>query len=197
MTGNSKSEARVGNPLRQRHTAESTPLIDDFLPDRDFSEVHSITVNTVAPDGYSKMLQTNLNGSRLIRLLFRLRGMPTSFNTIENLHSLGFVKLAERLGSEVVFGMVTDSPFFQSCRTDITPQDFVKAVGPEVIRAAINFRMIQTDTSNVMVNTETRVKCGSRRMRDKFKFYWFVVKPFSVFIRRLMLRQIKKNIEAG
>ncbi|HZG01135.1 MAG TPA: hypothetical protein VEY71_09035 [Chitinophagales bacterium] len=197
MTGNSKSEARIGDAGTQQHTAESAPLIDNFLPDFDFFETHSITVNTSTRDGYTRMLQTDLNGSRLIRLLFRLRGMPKSFNTIENLHSLGFVKLAERHGSEIVFGMVTDSPFFQSCRTGITAQDFVNAIGPDVIRAAINFRIINTGSADVMVTTETRVQCGSNKMRDKFKFYWFVVKPFSKFIRRLMLRQIKKHIEAG
>jgi hypothetical protein len=121
--------------------------------------------------------------------------MPLCFNTIENLRQLGFVKLAEQPGSEILYGIVTNSPIFQSIRENFTPEIFVNAAEPDTIRAVINFYVAPDGSGRTAVSTETRVACGSARMKSKFRFYWFMVKPFSKFIRRLMLRRIKSHVE--
>src|SRR5215213_4270974 len=96
-------------------------LIDKYLSTYDFNEFHYIKVNAPKTGIYERMLNCDINRSFLIRLLFRLRGMPGHLNTIEHLTKLGFIKLAEDPGREIVYGIVTDSPVFHSCQTDLSP----------------------------------------------------------------------------
>ena len=53
-----------------------TMLIDKYLSVYDFNEFHSIKVNALSNGMYHKMLSCDMSQSFLVRLLFRLRGMP-------------------------------------------------------------------------------------------------------------------------
>ena len=48
------------------------------------------------------------------------------------------------------------------------------------------------DNGQTILSTETRVTCGDSRSRQKFRAYWFFVRPFSGLIRRLMLKNVRK-----
>lgn len=169
-------------------------LIDKYLSAYDFTEFHSIKVKASGNDLYNKMLSCDFSRSFLIRLLFGLRGMPKHIYTIEHLTNMGFVKLGEQPGKEIVYGIVTTSSTFNCCLSNVTPASFIQNTNVSIIKAAINFQLEELNNSTHLISTETRVWCGSRAMRKKFRLYWFFVKPFSQLIRKSMLKQIKRQI---
>ncbi|HEY0741832.1 MAG TPA: hypothetical protein VGD40_10230, partial [Chryseosolibacter sp.] len=66
-------------------------LIDKYLPAFHFSEKHSINILSDAQTISSVMEQYDLGQSRLIRLLFWLRGMPSSNISMKSLTKGGFI----------------------------------------------------------------------------------------------------------
>lgn len=169
-------------------------LIDKYLSAYDFNEFHSIKVIASAEGIYDKMLSCDISRSFLIRFLFRLRGMPKHLYTINHLTSMGFVKLDEQPGKEIVYGIVTTSPTFNCCLSNISPASFIQNTNDSIIKAAINFQLHKEGNSNHIISTETRVWCSSSAMRKRFRLYWLFVKPFSQVIRRAMLKQMKLQI---
>lgn len=169
-------------------------LIDKYLSAYDFNEFHSIKVNASANGIYDKMLSCDVSRSFLIRALFRLRGMPKHLYTIEHLTSTGFVKLDEQPGKEIVYGIITTSPTFNCCLSNVTPASFIQNTNASIIKAVINFQLQEASNSTNIISTETRVWCSCKAMKSKFRLYWFFVKPFSQIIRRTMLKQMKVQI---
>ncbi len=169
-------------------------LINKYLPAYQFSEFHSVSVHGFFNGIYQVMLQTDFSTNTLIKLLFRLRGMPTESFTIERLTELGFIKLHEEPGKEIIYGMVTDSPMFNTCQPISSPIEFIQDSDPAIIKAVINFKLQEVSNSRHIISTETRIWCGSKAMKSKFKYYWFFVKPFSQLIRKSMLRQLTHQI---
>ncbi|RYY47378.1 MAG: hypothetical protein EOO06_12575 [Chitinophagaceae bacterium] len=169
-------------------------LIDKYLPSYHFNEHHFIEVNGFISGIYEKMLHCNFSNSSLIKFLFRLRGMPKEVYSIEHLTSMGFIKLDEEWGKEIVFGLVTDNPMFNTCQSNISSKAFLQKTDGNIIKAVINFKLKDKSNSQHIISTETRVWCGSKAMKSKFRYYWFFIKPFSQLIRKSMLKQMKKQI---
>jgi hypothetical protein len=169
-------------------------LIDKYLSAYHFSEFHSIEITGFIDDIYGKMLQCDFSSSTLIKFLFRLRGTRKEVYTIEHLTKIGFIKLEEEPGKEIIFGLVTTNPMFNTCQSDITSTEFVQKSDDTIIKAVINFRLQHKGNSQHIISTETRVWCGSKRLESKFGGYWFFVKPFSQLIRRSMLKQMKHQL---
>jgi|SRR5579875_3140600 len=169
-------------------------LIDKYLSAYDFNEFHSIKVNAPANGIYEKMLSCDISRSFLVRFLFLLRGMPKHLYTIGHLTNMGFIKLDEQPGKEIVYGIVTTSPTFNCCQSNVTPASFIQNKDASVIKAVINFHLQQDSYSNHVISTETRVWCGSKALKARFSLYWFFVKPFSQLIRKAMLKEMKKQI---
>ncbi len=124
-----------------------------------------------------------------------LRGMPKEVYSIEHLTKMGFSKLEEEPGKEVLFGMVTDNPMFNTCQLNISSKEFLQKSDDTIIKAVINFKVQDVSNSRHIISTETRVWCGSKAMKSKFKYYWFFIKPFSQLIRKSMLQQLKMQIQ--
>jgi hypothetical protein len=170
-------------------------LIDKYLSAYHFNEVHSIEINGFVSGIYQKMLQCDFSSSALIKFLFRLRGMSKEVYSIEHLTKMGFIKLDEEPGREILFGMVTDNPMFNTCQLTISSKDFLQKANGNIIKAVINFTIQDKSNSQHIISTETRVWCGTKAMKSKFKFYWFFIKPFSQLIRKSMLKEMKVQIQ--
>jgi hypothetical protein len=169
-------------------------LIDKYLPFYHFREFHSIKLHGFFDGIYQSMLQTDFGNSRLIKMLFKIRGMGASTYSIGRLPDLGFIKLHEEPGKEILFGRVTDSPTFSTCQADMSAEEFIKRSGPSDIKAVISFKLQQVYNAQHIISTETRVWCGSKALKSKFGLYWFFIKPFSQLIRKSMLRQMRREI---
>jgi hypothetical protein len=139
------------------------------------------------------MLHTNLTGSNLIRLLLKLRGMPVTPLSVSDLARYGFIKLDETAGQEVIYGIATTSPTFSNCIHLHSPEHFL-SLRSGVIKSVINFRLEHTPQA-CFISTETRIWCGSEKLRKRFRLYWFIVKPFSGLIRKAMLKQMRKRLQ--
>ncbi len=167
-------------------------LIENFLPNYHYREIHSIKIVSASADIYQQMMNCDLRQSLIIKFLFRIRGIPAELSTIKDITRLGFIQLDEKQGEEILYGMVTNSPTFSGCEMIKSSSEFINQENDSIIKAVINFRVC-SELPNHLISTETRVWCGSR-MRKGFRLYWFFVKPFSQIIRRLMLYQMKKQL---
>jgi hypothetical protein len=121
--------------------------------------------------------------------------MPKDLTTIHDISRLGFVKLDEISGEEIVFGMITNSPTFSGCVKHVSSTQFVNDNHDNIIKAVINFSVKRESNIHHKVSTETRIWCGSKKLKSRFRIYWFFVKHFSQLIRKQMLKQMKKEIE--
>lgn len=169
-------------------------LIDQWLPGYDFRESHEIRVRAPAATALRAVRELDLARSPVVRLLFRLRGMPGSTLTVRGMEEKGFVVLDEAPDREFVLGLIgrfwTPGGDLQS----FAPDEFTRHDTPGYARAAWNFR-VEPAPGGCRLGTETRIACNDPRSRRKFAIYWFVVRPFSGLIRREMLRLARGSAE--
>lgn len=170
-------------------------LIEKYLPHYHFREMHSIKITSTSEDLFDRMKHCDLSQYFLVKFLFRIRGIRGELATINDITRLGFTKLDE-MDQEVVYGILSNSPTFNGCKKITLPSEFIELNDANLIKAVINFNVKTTASAvNYKVSTETRVWCGSHKMKRKFAVYWFFVQPFSRMIRQLMLRQLRKQLE--
>lgn len=72
------------------------------------------------------MLDRDLRGDAVVTFLFWLTGNPKRAYTIEGLTKMGFIKLEENPGDEIVFGIVTESAMFNGCVSISSPSLFIE-----------------------------------------------------------------------
>ena len=176
--------------------------IDSFAPNPDAVETHSVVINASAETVYHALWTANLGGSLIIKLLLGLRSLPGFVSrgfrelppnqevTLQTLIDSGFGVLANE-PEEIVLGVTGRfwrpvgnlSPFRREDFDGPVPEGFAHAVW--------NFSIREVSVGGTVLSTETRVVCGDRASRRKFRLYWFLVRPFSGLIRLLMLRAVK------
>jgi hypothetical protein len=153
-------------------------LIDDVLPRYDAHEVHSVVLRLPPDAAIARALSAPIAADRVVRILFRLRGLRGEGTIQEALTRLGLRPLATREG-EIVFG-AAGTPWRPGGR--ISP--FASA-GPGQVRLVTDFR-----SDGERLTTETRIEAMDDAARRAFLRYWRIVGPFSAVIRQRWLRQI-------
>jgi hypothetical protein len=170
-------------------------MLDHFMPDFDFGNRHAIVVPASRTRVYAALDRYRLGDSRVVRVLFRLRGLAAPGTFRKSLASIGFVILDEKPGDEVVFGTIAgfgrNSPLLAPARSP-DPADFAKARPDRSVKIAANFRLEALSNERTLLTTETRVKPTDRTAYALFALYWTAIKPFSGLIRRIMLRGIRR-----
>ncbi|MFN2427996.1 MAG: hypothetical protein ABR587_16285, partial [Candidatus Binatia bacterium] len=179
-------------------------LIDEFAPEFDVEETHRLEIAASASAVYAALWTTDLGGSRIVRGLMTLRSLPKMLFgagakkenaapvafTLETLITAGFGKLAEDEGREVVLGV--NGRFWRPV-DNLLPfrrEDFARPVPVGTARAVWNFHVTGISPHRTLLTTQTRVLCGDATSRLKFRAYWVFVRPFSGWIRMVMLRAI-------
>jgi hypothetical protein len=171
-------------------------LIDDFLPVYDVTERHQVIIAGSPREVYSAVRQLDISRARITPLLFRLRGMQTPpALTLDELLKRRFILLGERVNEELLLGLI--GKFWTLCgdlrRVDVEGYRGFDEEG--YAKAAWNFSLTQRSASQVLLSTETRVRCTDERSRSRFRLYWSLIAPFSGLIRMEMLREIKRQVE--
>jgi len=126
------------------------------------------------------------------RWLERIRpgtGIP---NTRKRFGLQNFAVL-ERSSCEVAFGLAGQ---FWKLDFGLVPvlnvASFRQLAGPKLV---LSFRVISQGGSHCQLETVTRVLCSDVSSLRRMKVYWGVIRPFSGWIRRRILRQVKRTVE--
>jgi hypothetical protein len=106
------------------------------------------------------------------------------------------VLLEEREGDEILLGVIGRFWTPAGDVQRVSREEFLDFDKPGFAAAAWNFRLRPGKTGMVL-STETRVLCPTRRTRMLFGAYWTVVGPFSGLIRKEMLRLVKQEAESA
>ncbi|MDH5546627.1 MAG: hypothetical protein OEZ43_13615 [Gammaproteobacteria bacterium] len=171
----------------------SPKLLDTYMPVYQFCEYHAIAIACDKATAYQAIRTLDFSDSLTIRLLFLLRGMPTSdMRLLGFLQKVNFTLMRELPDQELLIGFkarympeivvdVDGFPLDESCP----------------IKMTWNFLVAEAEDGRVIVSTETRAWCRSRMTRMTFWPYWILVRPFSGLIRRIMLRKIRQSAQSN
>ncbi|WP_281885235.1 hypothetical protein [Paenibacillus sp. YYML68] len=169
-------------------------LIDQYLRPRHFEEIHTITIDSTPAEVYQAIKKLDFSHSKIIRFLFWLRGMPKEALKLEGFLDIGFIKLSEKVGEEIVLGEVGRPWKANGDLRELDANQFCSFNESGFVKIVWNFHVAQLN-EGTRVTTITRVYCTDRVSKRIFSFYWFFIAPFSKWIRRILLRLIKKDVE--
>lgn len=141
--------------------------LDGHLPEFDVNEVHDISLAVPPETALQRVLALPVAPDRLVRALFRIRGLDGASLPIERF-------TVEVLGLEMV---------------ERTPTVAVAAGRLGQLRVAIMFQAQSRPANGSRLVTETRVADAD----IAFRLYWLIVGPFSALIRRRWLRGVARG----
>ena len=171
-------------------------LQEKYLPQADVSRSESIEIVAPLEKVFPIVETLNFEKSKIIYWLFKLRGIPVPESlSLEGLERINFVKLETILNREIMIGLIGQFWTPTGRLKRFKPEEFVNLNQLSDAKATWNFELIQIDDSRTRLYTETRIFCPTAETKRKFKRYWKVIQPFSSWIRREILRAIKKQAE--
>ncbi|HAL57172.1 MAG TPA: hypothetical protein DCP63_12045 [Bacteroidetes bacterium] len=185
-------------------------LLNEFVPEYEFSEIHSISVKRSPADVFSSLRSLLPADVPLVGLLMFVRSLAAwilerkRFSArdeepfFDQMTRWGFVVLADDSPNEIVFGLVGRfwEPTGSICRKIDRPIDFFEFDEALWAKAGWSFRVEEVDGFSIL-RTETRVHATDPAARKRFARYWRFISPGSGIIRRAILRAAKKKAEAG
>lgn len=171
--------------------------LDDFLPTYEFSERHSLAIDAPAARIDAALRAVSISDIPVARTLWWLRrlGRRTGDPTKPFVTAFPGVVLEDVRGEGIVLGLTGQ---FWRLRGNLEPPgprtagDFLAYSRPDVCKAVIDLRVGPSSLS-----TETRVRVADAAARQKFRRYWFVIRPFSGLIRILLLQAARRRAEAA
>lgn len=169
-------------------------LIDEYLPEYDFEERHSIDIAASPDEIYRAAKQVDFGDSFIVRWLMNLRGMSTTKLTLENFSYSKFKVLGEVPGKELLIGLAGRFWTPWGDLQDVNADNFKGFDKGGYAKAVWNFS-VEKDGNLSHLSTETRIKCLDEGSRRSFGFYWTFIRPFSGLIRMEMLKTIKRHAE--
>ncbi len=174
-------------------------LIDDVLPQYDFSERHETLVPAPEEVVRRAIEEWRPDESFLWRALLRLRGLGRPAGSLrEWAEASGFLRLAED-ENEVVYGQVGRFWALDERRAMLsptTPEEFRGFSDPGSAAAVMNVRLEALAPARTRLSTETRVRALGGQARWRFRLYWLLIRPFSGLLRRSMLLGIRAKAAA-
>ncbi len=202
------STVAILRPPDERRIEEPRTRLDDFSPDFEFSERHTVRVEApkeLVWEAVKSVTADEISYFRALTWIRRLgRGGPEGIlNAPEGLPLLevatrtSFVLLAEEPGREIVVGTVVLAPKDVRYGATPTPERFRALESPGFAKATMNFLVEDRGGDACLLTTETRVHATDPDTRRRFAVYWRVIYPGSAFIRRMWLRAIRLRAEAA
>jgi len=172
--------------------------LEKFLPEFHFSEKHSILISALPSAVSAQIAVLNVSDSRIIRTLLALRGIPRKTSTgIEEWKKMGFAVLEHQPDQEIILGLIGQFWKISGKIHHCPAEEFMSFNNLDFAKAVWNFKTIPLDGNQLRLETETKIFCPDPTTRKKFGRYWFLIKPFSGFIRIEMLKIIKRKAEKG
>lgn len=166
-------------------------LINKYIPNFQFNEIHKVIVSANIEDAYRSTMELDLSKSTIIKILFRLRGLPLSKRTFSEVNNdMKFTLVEEKPHSEFLYG------FWFSNKTEWVTDlnEFQKDNLKNNAKVGWSFYFKGISDGTTEITTETRVLCLNAKSKFVFSIYWFFIKPFSGLIRIEMLKLIKNKL---
>jgi hypothetical protein len=132
-------------------------LLNHFLPDYHFSELHGVVVNASPETVFAAFMACDLTQSPLVRWLFRLRSLPRREITISNLEKIGFRFLGVDQNRELVMGLVGRFWTPSGGIVHIRAEEFLDFNANGYAKTAANFRLQPLANGWTRLTTETRI----------------------------------------
>jgi hypothetical protein len=168
-------------------------LLDKYLPHYHFSETHRILI-AAKPEAIWPFVQNlDTSSSRIVRMLYRLRGLPKSMLDKKGFEKEKFAELEVIPNDELIIGLIGQFWKVKGNLQRFSPSDFVRQSEPGFAKAVMNFKLVRESENQTWVTTDTRVQVNDRKARFRFSCYWFIIRPFSGLIRMEMLKAIKNK----
>jgi hypothetical protein len=189
-------------PAFDSHIAQKATRLDEFAPDWQFDERHTLAIAAPPERVYDAIKHVRADEITFFRLLTWIRrgGRPLPPGVLnagvdkpllDVATQSGFVFLADDPPRELVVGTVIAAP--RGTRGRLTPEVFKKPLPPGFVLATMNFVITAAGRNGSIVATETRVFANSSAVRRAFAAYWRVIYPGSAIIRRMWLRAIERR----
>ena len=169
-------------------------LIDEFLPEYDFVETHSISIDAGAADVFKAANEVDFSESFIVRWLLRLRGMSGEAVSLRNLEYSRFKILGEVVNKEVLIGLAGRFWLPWGDLQKVDASNFREFDKEGYAKAVWNFSL-ESSNGETRLTTETRIRCLDDGSRRSFGFYWTFIQPFSGLIRMEMLKTIRRRAE--
>jgi hypothetical protein len=183
---------------------DTDTLLDEFMPAYEVAERHQIHVRAPAEITLRSAMEMDLQGSRLVRAIFRTREVVLGATPdtgrrrhalLAEMQSIGWRVLAERPGREIVVGAVTQPWQPNVTFRGLSPDAFKAFHEPDHVKIAWTLRADPVGAAGSIFRTETRVATTDAAARAKFRWYWARFSPGIILIRRVLNRQLKREAE--
>jgi hypothetical protein len=171
--------------------------LDDFLPEYEFSERHSLAIDAPADRIDLAFRSISVADILAARALWWLRRLGRPYGDASKPFvggELPGIVLEDVAGEGVVLGLSGQFWRLRGRRDSDRPttaDGFLAYARPDTCKAVIDFRI-----GDGSLSTETRVHVADPVAQRKFRRYWLVIRPFSGLIRILLLRAARKRAEA-
>ncbi len=158
-----------------------------------FNEYHETVVNCPIQNVYHIAKDVDLSKSKIIKFLFKIRGLPTKRLNLQNFISdIDFTNLEENFPYEFLIGFWARVKISKISNYE----DFINNSISPWIKVVWNFQLEEMEENTTKVSTETRVLCVAPITKFTFGLYWSMIKPFSGLTRKKMLKIIKEDSES-
>jgi hypothetical protein len=195
---------RFGRPAAPRDPDDTDKLLERLMPRYDVVERHRITVAAPAAMTLEAARTMDLGSTPVVRAIFRARELVMGAERSQGGPSRGFVADMEALGwgtlaiepdREIVMGGVTKpwepNPVFRA----LPPDEFQAFTEPDFVKIVFTLRADPAGEDRSVFRTETRAVATDVRARGKFRWYWALLSPGIILIRRAMLLPVKSDAE--
>lgn len=171
-------------------------LADKYLPDYHFSERHAIRIKGSVQDVFNARDDFDFGRYKLIRFLFGVRGLPSRLSK-QDMKSINFIELEKIPSKQLAIGLIGQFWKVNGNLLNFEAAEFINLHPEGFTKAVWTFCIDRAEPGITLLSTETRILCIGENARKKFRRYWFLIRPFSGLIRKIMLRGIKKIVEQG
>jgi hypothetical protein len=169
------------------------------MPAHDAREQHELWVPATPQAAYESVKAVSAREVRLFGPLMWLRTLGRSARAfdpdaplLEQMLKIGFLKLGERPGEEIVVGAI--GRFWSPTRNrPRETHDFAAFDEPGYAKAAMNFT-VKPERGGSRITTETRIVGTDAGATRKFRRYWLLIRPGSGAIRRSWLKAIRRRL---
>lgn len=162
-------------------------LIDRYLLNFSFFEKHQIIINASKDNVWSTFKLLTLKD---LFSIFCLKKSQT--NNFLDLIKNRFILLGES-DNEILFGLV--GKFWINQIQKVSKENFETFNDAGYAKLIWSISIEGKGGNECLLKTETRIACNDLSSYYKFRFYWFLIKPFSGISRIFLLNQIKKKVK--